>query len=134
MAEVVIILGAGASVHAGVPVMKDFFDEACDLYDEGKFEGKDREYFEKIRDAKISLERILAKLNIDLNNIETIFSLIEMGKLINRFPGCEADDIKNLHEAIQKFIVRTIELKTNFIYKEKEGLAAPPYMNILQIV
>lgn len=125
MAEIVFILGAGASVHAGVPVMKDFFDEAYDLYDDGKITGEDKEFFKRVIEAKNSIRSILANLQIDINNIETIFSLIEMGKLIRRFPGFKDEDIDVLHKAIYRFIVRTIELKTNFIYKKREGLFSP---------
>lgn len=123
MAETIFILGAGASLHAGVPVMDEFFGEAYDLYDEGKIKKEDLKHFERVIDAKSFLEKIPAKINIDLNNIETIFSLVEMGKLISKFPGCRnSEEIKELHTSFKKFIVRTIEKKTNFIYEKNPGL------------
>lgn len=131
MAEVVFILGAGASVHAGVPVMNKFFDEACNLYEEGGLGNEDRAFFSLVIDATRPLETILLRLKIDLDNIEHIFSLIEMGKLINRFPGLDGDKIAELHEAIHMFIIRTIELKSNFTYKSNEGCCAPEAYDLL---
>jgi len=115
MSEVVFILGAGASAHTGAPVMEEFYNKVCDLYEDGLTSKEDNEAFELIMQAKEDLERILVKVNLHLNNLETIFSLIEMGKLIDIFPGHISID--KLHEAIQRVIVRTIELKTNCYYK-----------------
>ena len=112
MSEVVFILGAGASAHTGAPIMKDFFNTVCDLYDDKLINDKDKEAFELIREAKRNLERILAKVKLDITNLETIFSLIEMGRLIGVFPG--NTPIDKLHKAIQRVIVRTIELKTKW--------------------
>ncbi len=131
MAEVIFILGAGASAHAGVPIMSEFFEAACDLYDDHKLSKSDIECFDLVRSAKKSLESILVKMKLDLNNIETLFSLVEMGKLINRFPGLDAKQITALHEAIHRFIIRTIELTTNFIYREDAGYFAPEAYNHL---
>jgi hypothetical protein len=115
MSEVVFILGAGASAHTGAPIMKDFYNKVCDLYDDEVTSKEDKEAFKLIIQAKEDLERILVKVDLDLNNLETIFSLIEMGKLIDIFPGHISID--KLHEAIQRVIVRTIELSTSYYYK-----------------
>jgi hypothetical protein len=115
MSEVVFILGAGASAHTGAPVMEEFYNKVCDLYEDGLTSKEDNEAFKLIIQAKEDLERILVKVNLHLNNLETIFSLIEMGKLIDIFPGHISID--KLHEAIQRVIVRTIELKTSCYYK-----------------
>jgi hypothetical protein len=131
MAEVVFILGAGASAHAGVPVMNEFYGAACDLCDDRKIGNYDKAFFNLIIDAIRPLESISLKLNIDVNNIEHIFSLIEMGKLINRFPGLDGDKIAELHEAIHMFIIRTIELKSNFTYKEDMVVCAPEAYDLL---
>ena len=121
MAENVFILGAGASAHAGVPVMADFFGVAYDLYDEGMLEQEDEKYFKKVIDAKSSLEKILAKVDIDLNNIETMFSLVEMGRLISKFPGCNnINEIEELNTSFKKFIIRTIEKKLILSIKNKK--------------
>jgi len=126
MAENVFILGAGASVHAGVPVMADFFDIAYDLYDEGILGHEDKKHYQKVIDAKGTLERILAKVDIDLNNIETMFSLVEMGRLISKFPGCNnINEIEELNTSFKRFIIRTIEKRTNFIYEKGKGINPP---------
>ena len=115
MSEFVFILGAGASAHTGAPLMKDFFSTVCDLYEDHLISDEDREAFKLVIEAKQALERILVKVELQLDNMETLFSLIEMGRLINYFPG--NTPVEKLHKAIQKVIVRTIELKTTCHYR-----------------
>jgi len=56
MAENVFILGAGASVHAGLPLMKDFFDDSIKLYLSGLLDSpKDISDFETIKDLYFKL-------------------------------------------------------------------------------
>jgi hypothetical protein len=110
MSEFVFILGAGASAHTGAPVMKDFFSTLYDLHAYNQINKEDREAFELIIQARQDLERISVKVDLPIDNMETLFSLIEMGRLIGSFPGMTP--VETLHKAIQRVIVRTIELKT----------------------
>ncbi|RJP61090.1 MAG: hypothetical protein C4539_20415 [Ignavibacteriales bacterium] len=48
MSNVVFILGAGASVQCGAPLMKDFLDTASDLYK-----------LNKVREARKDFENVL---------------------------------------------------------------------------
>lgn len=120
MAENVFILGAGASKDAGIPVMNEFIKEGLDLKDENRIHSE-RNYFDKIDEILTSLtSSLFSKVKIDLNNIEDVFGLIEMGRLINKFPDIDdKDEIEALHKAIIKFIVITIEQKN--LYKHEDG-------------
>jgi hypothetical protein len=81
MVENLYILGAGSSVDSGVPIMNNFIDKAEDLLNEKRFRDniKVGKLFETIR----SLSSILAKSNIDLNNIESILGILEMSELLH---------------------------------------------------
>lgn len=135
MAKVVFILGAGASAHTNAPLMKNFFSDGMALFkNEIKNDNKDREHFEKIKGAYQSIEKIYANfiLSPPLENIESLFSLIEIGRIINKFPNCNSkNSINKLLESIKKFIVRTLELKTKFEIDKKNGnIIHPDLYNI----
>lgn len=90
--------------------MKDFFSTLYDLHAYNLISKEDKEAFELIIQARQDLERISVKVDLAIDNMETLFSLIEMGRLIGSFPG--TTPVETLHKAIQRVIVRTIELKT----------------------
>lgn len=134
MQKSLFIFGAGASKKAGIPLMNEFLNIGLALNEEGKIHA-DKHSFDLVDKAKTALCNLLySKINIDLGNIEDVFGLIEMGKLINRFPGCkDENEIEELHEAIIKFIVVTIEHK-NLFSVEKSGHVIPvtPYHEFTQ--
>ncbi len=94
MADVVFILGAGASAHAGVPVMDEFIDEASKLVKKHELTALDESHFAKIFKVRESLRRLYSNFSLvpGLNNIETIYGLIEMGNLIKIFPDINDED------------------------------------------
>ena len=115
MAENVFIFGAGASKDAGIPLMDEFIKEGLALKNK-KISRTEKIDFDRVDQAITSLYNSLySKINIKLINIEDVFGLIEMGKVLNKFPGCEnAKEIEELRESIIKFIVVTIEQKKPF--------------------
>lgn len=121
MAENVFIFGAGASKDAGVPLMNDFIKEGLALKNK-KISRAEKIDFDRVDQAITSLYNSLySKINIELINIEDVFGLIEMGKILNKFPGCtNATEIEELRKSIIKFIVVTIEQKNLFNYKKGE--------------
>ena len=86
MSDIVFILGAGASKQCGMPVMAEFLDVSWDLLREGKVNGK-RDDFVTVFRARSALQRVHSKSQLDINNIESLFTVLEMGKVIKRFPG-----------------------------------------------
>ena len=123
MAENVFIFGAGASKEAGVPVMNEFIIKGLALKNK-KIIPSEKIDFDRVDQAITSLNNSLySKINIKLINIEDVFGLIEMGKILNKFPGCaNAKEIEELRESIIKFIVVTIE--QNNLFNHKEGTIA----------
>lgn len=112
MIDNLYILGAGASVDAGAPVMTNFIDIAEDFVTLNKYRdiNEKRELFEIIK----SLNSLHAKSKIDLNNIESVLGLLEMSELL-RFPsGDSTTEFKSLKTSYIRLIAETIELSMKF--------------------
>ncbi len=127
MSKTVFILGAGASRDSGAPLMNDFLDRARRLYANGECGERFREDFERVTGAISDLQKIHSKSELDIYNIEEIFSSFEMAKLINKFPGdCirKREDIDLLVKSLKKVIYITLDRSTPLIIK-KNGLSPP---------
>lgn len=128
MANTVFILGAGASAHAQAPLTKDFFKKAVDLIQGDKLDDEDKGYFNMIQEVYLNkIRQIATNFTFDLKNIETIFSLIEMAKLTGKFLDYSIDDINNLRIAMNKFIVRTLEITTYFDVRDGNIISPSDY-------
>lgn len=86
MTNTVFILGAGASRDAGAPLMAGFLDDAYDLWKLRRV-GKAANAFEKVFAAIADLQSVHSKSKLDLNNIETVFSALEMARVLGKFPN-----------------------------------------------
>src|SRR5882672_7654554 len=79
--KTVYMLGAGASHHTGAPLLRDFLVHARLLLD-----GKDtlcyRDSFQRTFEWINSLRGSSYYVEFDLDNLEHVFSLAEMGKQI----------------------------------------------------
>ena len=125
MADKVFVFGAGASVTTGTPLMKDFIDVAEDLWRRhpGAVSKDDFELvFELIQDR---LPTLHAKSVVDLANIESVFSLIEMGRLLGRLPATPANEIPRAANAIRRILTDTVELTCKFNV-DRKGVWSPP--------
>src|SRR6266568_1209022 len=104
----VYVLGAGFSSDAGPPVMNDFFRCARDLRDDpnSPLTEYDRKIFARITDYRFGLNRALAKILVDLDNIERLFGFLEMDlQLSGRVDAQLRHDMRYL-------IARTLEVST----------------------
>jgi hypothetical protein len=111
----VFILGAGASVHARVPVMRNFIRAAEDVM---AYNGEKEEFADDFRNVfeAISLLRpSYATSKMDLNNIEDLFGVMEMGVIVSRL-GTQTDKAKIIgyRDSLRRVIVRTIEHTMRF--------------------
>ena len=87
MSKTVFILGAGASRDSGAPLMNNFLDEARFLYENDKIDEMFKDDFKRALTASDNLYKISQKSNLDLENIESVYSLFEMGKFMKKLPG-----------------------------------------------
>lgn len=113
MSNVVFILGAGASKKAGAPLMADFLDVASDLLRSNAVQEK-RAEFERVFAAIGALQSVHSKAQLDLNNIESIFTVLELGKIIQRIPSLASEAIPQTISALKELIVKTLEVKMMF--------------------
>ena len=104
MAKKIFILGAGASHSAGPPLLRGFLDAARELLRAGE-KRTTTAAFELVFDV---LERQLpilhARSMVDLNDIEAVFNLIEMGRLVARLPGTAPDAIEGVAAAMRRML------------------------------
>ena len=113
MSNVVFILGAGASKQAGAPLMATFLDVAADLLRSDQV-GNTRPHFERVFAAIGGLQAVHSKAQLDLNNIESIFTALELGRIIQRVPGMTAAAIPAAIASLKEVIVKTLEVTMPF--------------------
>ena len=127
MTDRVIVFGAGASASFGVPTTDRFIDVAEDLRVRGSLIKTDAafdRFFEILQQRFTSLH---AKSTINLENIETVFGLTEMARLVRRLPGFEIDQIEALGGAVRTVLVETVMLSGLFEYRPDRGWSAPKH-------
>lgn len=112
MREIVFIIGAGASVHAGAPVMANFLDVArsLDLSRRGDADAD----FTRVFSAISKLQIVHSKAQLDLVNLESVFGAFEMAKLLNTFPETASTEITTLSTSLRKVILTTLEESIKF--------------------
>lgn len=113
MSNVVFILGAGASRQCGAPLMSDFLDVASNLLRSNAVQEK-RAEFEKVFSAIGALQSVHSKAQLDLNNIESIFTVLELGRIIQKVPSLSSEDIEEAIAALKELIVKTLEVTMMF--------------------
>ena len=113
----VYILGAGFSANAGAPVMKDFVERAKLLRDDPRLglPAEDQKTFDRVFKRLAELRNAQAKMTIDNENMEHLFSLLDMDI---EFGGKNAD---TLRQDLIFLILRTLE-KTTFVRFTVEDL------------
>ena len=133
--KTVFILGAGASRQAGGPLMNDFIDKAEELLLTQRAGGTGGEKALRIvLDAINELQSVHSKSYLDLDNIETLFSSVEMAQIIGRLGTWQTRKIKKLREAIITIIVKTLENSIPFPVREGLIYPAPPYGDLINII
>ena len=66
--------------------------------------------FSSVSLAQSQLQAVHSKSSLDLDNVETLFSTVDTGRLIGRFPGLDnVHQIDELRAALVTVIVKTIE-------------------------
>ena len=114
MSENVIILGAGFSRDAGIPLLGEFIDRMLDIAVRGKVYGEDitRQDHELIQEAmsiRAELDNIHGRAVFDDRNIEDILSVLAF----NVLGGGKKD--KNKFDTVTRAICRTIELCSTIV-------------------
>ena len=122
----VIVFGAGASVGFGVPTMDRFIDTAEDLRGTPGTAVSQPEFDLVFDVLQNKFRQLHAKSAVDLDNIESVFGLIEMARLLRRLPGFEPAQIEELAFAIRTVLLETVQLSGKFEYSQEERWRPPP--------
>jgi hypothetical protein len=133
MARNVFILGAGASREGGAPLMFDFLDTARDLLRSDLVDDS-RESFERVFRSISALQRVHSKSQLDMNNIEAVFSAFEMAQIIGSLPGHSPRDIEALVPSMRVVIARTIEEKLRFQRSLDHRDPPQPYWHFAELL
>ena len=126
--KTVFLFGAGASQMAGAPLMANFLDRASDLLrvkTPGVIEAK--EQFEDVFDAISELKGVHSKAFLDLNNIEIVFGVIEMGLLLKKLGTRDEASINRLRNSLITLIYKTVEFSIPFPVMGRTIRSPKPY-------
>src|SRR5712691_7549654 len=104
----VFILGAGFSTDAGAKTMDGFFPHARDLKDDpaSPLTPEDKEIFGRVIGYRFGLNKAVAKIQEDLDNIERLFGFLEMETQF--IPDAD----QRLRDDMKYLIGRTLEVDT----------------------
>lgn len=133
MANVVIILGAGASREAGGPLMGDFLDIADSLWKTNSV-GDKAEFFARVFAAIGALQIVHSKAQLDLSNIESVFNALEMARILKKFPGPEDFSVEAAIEALKRLIACTLEQTIRFPVSSRRIGPPPPYGTFAELL
>ncbi len=78
MAKTVFILGAGASRHAGAPLMNEFLERAWGLPATSNLGAEAPRHFALVRKGINALQLAHSKGDLDIWNLEAVFDAFEM--------------------------------------------------------
>jgi hypothetical protein len=101
----VFILGAGFSASAGAPVIKNFLDVSREIFDDpdSGIDSNEKALFQKVFEFKKRVAQSREKFQIDLDDIEQLFGLIEMSHRLER---------KGVRDAMVYVIAKTLSAET----------------------
>lgn len=124
MSDDVYILGAGASVESGAPLMNNFLDVAEDLLRQGAFD-TDGDKINLVFDLISELQIVHSKAQLDINNIESLFGAIEMGIILGRMTE-KSSTVGKYKEALMSLISKTLVKSMAFPFVMKPGVTNIP--------
>lgn len=122
----VFVLGAGASVHAGAPLMWNFLDEAEAILRHGPSNEDDANALELVFRHVAALQDVHAKAFLDLYNIEALFGAVEMAQTLGELGDATEAEVADLRKALVRVIALTLEQTTRF--SVERGGIQPPYL------
>lgn len=101
----VFILGAGFSASAGAPLINDFLDVSRDIFDDpdSELDDYERTVFQTAFDFKKHVAQAREKFDIDLDDIEQLFGLVEMSHRLDTAT-------ENVRDAMVYLIAKTLQL------------------------
>jgi hypothetical protein len=114
VANVLFILGAGASAEGGCPCMPGFFDRAQDLYWAGTLDEREAAAFLDVQNMRAHLQGAHSKAQIDIHNLEGVFNALEMGAFLARENSEDEARFARARTSLFHVITATLERTQTF--------------------
>ena len=104
----VFVLGAGFSKSAGAPLVDEILPVAKDIFANNfnSLDSFEAEFFINVFDYYKDLRQARVKVNFDIDNIEELFSIIDM----NITHSKDSKDLITTKEALSYLILKTLEV------------------------
>jgi hypothetical protein len=121
MRNIVVVLGAGASFEYKAPLMRDFYKIATSIYVKNPQDENLKRQFDIVFDFIDKLQKAQAKANLDLHNIESVYTALEMAKLLklDNLKRTLGQSWKELDIAMKYFLTKTIESQIEMLVSDK---------------
>jgi len=74
----VFVIGAGASVHCGAPIMTNFIETAREIMDSGRLDADEAIRFRRVFEYRAQNDGTEKNARVDLSNLEELFGLIDL--------------------------------------------------------
>ncbi|MBW0434922.1 SIR2 family protein [Leptospira yasudae] len=129
MSKFIFILGAGASAESGAPVMSNFQQQAERVHNEN---GLDKQWFDLVIRAQGYLQGAMAKANLDIHNIEHIFTAFEMAKIFGKLGDLSFEETQKLPNAMRRYIIDTLEHSIEFPAQQTSFTPTEPYIGFVK--
>jgi hypothetical protein len=104
-------------------MMARFLDRTRELHRPGLL-APWKEHFDRVFEILIELQRVHSKAELDLNNIEAVFTTFELGQTIRKLPGAN-DDFEGAVNSLKAIIAYTVEQSMRFPLDENKYIRAP---------
>jgi hypothetical protein len=128
MSRNVFILGAGASVHAGAPLMANFLDKSRDLFAASPHDSAANDLSRVFR-ALSNLQAVHSKADLEFVNLEDVFGAFEMADLLGTKPS-----EPGLLESMQNVIAWTLDRTMKFSVLEGRITTTAPYQRFGEMI
>jgi hypothetical protein len=106
--------------------MYDFIERAHRISGRGDG-GWAEESFDAVLQARRRLQVAYAKSNIDLDNIENLFTTFEMAHLVGKLGNLPEDVVEELPSHLRFVIMRTLEQSVLYSIDSDDALIRPPW-------
>lgn len=113
--------------------MANFLDKADELRKSDQV-GKFKPDFDRVFEAISALQVVHSKSELDLDNIESVFAALEMGRVVNKLPGTSNNDIDSLLLSIRQLILMTLERTVIYPCNKYQICPNDSYNSFVQLV
>lgn len=105
MADIVLILGAGASRSMGTPLMGDFFNIAARLSSHASI----KDHYSRVLPVLIELQRAALKSSLAPTNLEEVWVAMELARLAGRLGQLGSEQVELAEQSFLTLIEQVIE-------------------------